>query len=77
MNQVMEAARVIYEFHQLRHTPIPGEVIIALGTNDLRVVEFASELYLRGFGKYLLCTGGIAHQGDLLATAWGRPEAEI
>jgi uncharacterized SAM-binding protein YcdF (DUF218 family) len=52
-------------------------VIIALGTNDLRVAEFAAELYGRGFGNLLVCTGGIAHQGDLLQTAWDRSEAEM
>ena len=77
MNKVLSAARVIYEFHRLRHAPIPGDVIIALGTNDLRVAEFAADVFLLGFGQYLLCTGGIAHQGDLLATPWDRSEAEM
>jgi uncharacterized SAM-binding protein YcdF (DUF218 family) len=73
----LEAARIIWDFHQLRHTPIPADVIVALGTNDLRVAEFAAELYHAGFGQTLLCTGGIAHQGDLLATPWDRSEAEM
>ncbi len=71
------AARVIWKYHQLGHTPIPADVIIALGTNDLRVAEFAARLYAGGFGRLLVCTGGIAHQGDLLATPWDRPEAEM
>ena len=74
---IMQSARVIWDFHQLRHKPIPADAIIALGTNDLRVAEFASDLYLRGFGKMLLCTGGIAHRGDLLATPWTCSEAEM
>jgi uncharacterized SAM-binding protein YcdF (DUF218 family) len=73
----LEAARVIYDFHQLRHKPIPADVILALGTNDLRVAEHAAALYHGGFGRTLICTGGIAHQGDLLATPWDRPEAEM
>lgn len=75
--EVLRAARVIYDFHQLFHQPIPASVIIALGTNDLRVAEFAARLFLDGYGKWLLCTGGIAHQNDLLATAWDRSEAEM
>jgi uncharacterized SAM-binding protein YcdF (DUF218 family) len=70
-------ARIIWDYHQLGHQPIPDDVIVALGTNDLRVAEFAAELYLRGFGRTLLCTGGIAHQGDLLATSWTKTEAEM
>jgi uncharacterized SAM-binding protein YcdF (DUF218 family) len=75
--EILQAARLIWDFHQLRHTPIPADVIVALGTNDLRVAEFAADLYHRGYGKSLLCTGAIAHQGDLLATPWPRTEAEM
>jgi uncharacterized SAM-binding protein YcdF (DUF218 family) len=57
--------------------PVPADVIIALGTNDLRVAEFAADLYLRAFGRTLVCTGGVAHQSDLLATTWPKTEAEM
>jgi uncharacterized SAM-binding protein YcdF (DUF218 family) len=73
----LRSARVIWDYHQLRHRPIPADAIIALGTNDLRVAEFAASLFNAGFGKVLVCTGAIAHQGDLLATPWDRPEAEM
>lgn len=74
---VMQSADVIWQFHQIRHRPIPGDVIIALGTNDLRVADFAADLFHRGYGKVLVCTGGFAHQDDLLATSWTRTEAEM
>jgi uncharacterized SAM-binding protein YcdF (DUF218 family) len=70
-------ARVIWEYHQLRQEPAAADAVVALGTNDLRVAEFAADLYLRGFGKLLVCTGGVAHQDDLLATSWQRTEAEM
>lgn len=75
--EVLRCARVIWTYHQLNQKPVPGDVIIALGTNDLRVADFAADLYLRGFGSILLCTGGIAHSDDLLATAWEKTEAEM
>ncbi len=75
--EVLRAARVIWGFHVLGTEPAPGDVILALGTNDLRVAEYAAELYLRGFGKWLVCSGGIAHAGDLLETPWDRTEAEM
>lgn len=74
---VLHWARVIWEYHQLRQEPAAADAVIALGTNDLRVAEFAAELYLRGFGRLLVCSGGVAHQGDLLATNWGKTEAEM
>jgi uncharacterized SAM-binding protein YcdF (DUF218 family) len=75
--QILDAARIIWNYHQLRHTPIPADVIIALGTNDLRVAEFAADLYHRNFGKILVCTGAVAHKDDLLSTSWSRTEAEM
>jgi hypothetical protein len=56
--EVLRLARVVWEYHHLRHEAIPGDVIIALGTNDLRVAEFAADLYHRGYGSTLVCTGG-------------------
>jgi uncharacterized SAM-binding protein YcdF (DUF218 family) len=70
-------ARIIWDYHQLRHEPIPADIIVALGTNDLRVADFAAGLYLRGFGSALVCSGGVAHQHDLLATNWEKTEAEM
>ena len=76
-DKALEAAQVIYDFHFMRQNPVAADVIIALGTNDLRVAEFASGLFHEGFGKWLVCTGGTAHQGDLLETTWDRTEAEM
>src|SRR5580692_8829029 len=73
----LRCARIVWQYHQLGHRAIPADAIVALGTHDLRVAEFAAELYRSGFGKWLVCTGAIAHQGDLLATPWDRTEAEM
>lgn len=70
-------ARIVWEYLQLKHDPIPADVIVAFGTNDLRVARFAARLYHEGFGRSLVCTGGMAHQGDLLATNWRKTEAEV
>lgn len=75
--EALRWARIIWDYHQLRHQPISADAIVALGTNDLRVAEYAADLYRRGFGKLLICTGGIAHQNDLLATPWEKSEAEM
>ncbi len=75
--QALQPARIIWDYHQLRHQPVRADAILALGTNDLRVAEYAAQLWHQGFGAWLICSGGIAHQGDLLATQWTRPEAEM
>jgi uncharacterized SAM-binding protein YcdF (DUF218 family) len=75
--EALRRARVIWDYHQFHREPVPADVIVALGTNDLRVAEFAADLYLRGYGQTLVCTGGFAHQDDLLATRWNKTEAEM
>ncbi len=68
---------MIWDYLNLHQEPRPAEVIIAAGTNDLRVAEFAADLYLRGYAPLLVMTGGMAHHGDLLATGWDKTEAEM
>jgi uncharacterized SAM-binding protein YcdF (DUF218 family) len=75
--EALACARIIWNYHQLRHHTIPADIIVALGTNDLRVAGFAADLYHGGFGTMLVCTGGVAHQNDLLATSWEKTEAEM
>jgi uncharacterized SAM-binding protein YcdF (DUF218 family) len=73
----LSLARIIWDYHYLRQRPLPADVLIALGTNDLRVAEFAADLCLEGYAPLLVCTGGMAHHDDLLATAWDKTEAEM
>ena len=75
--EVLRLARIIWDYHWVQQEAIPADVVIALGTNDLRVAEFAAELFLQGYGATLVCTGGVAHQGDLLETSWKKTEAEM
>src|SRR5258706_4150359 len=78
MNEdVLRLARIIWDYHCVPQAAVPADVIIALGTNDLRVAEFAADLFLQGYGATLVCTGGVAHQGDLLETSWEKSEAEM
>lgn len=76
-DEALDLARRIWDYLYLGHTPIKAEIVVALGTNDLRVAGFAAGLFAQGYGHTLVCTGGIAHQGDLLATPWDRTEAEM
>lgn len=78
MNErAIELARVIWNYHQLGQAARPAEWMVVFGTNDTRVAEFAADLYGQGFAGKMAITGGMAHGGDLLATGWTRPEAEV
>jgi len=47
--EVLRLARVIWDYHWVQQEAVPADVIIALGTNDLRVAEFAADLFMRGY----------------------------
>jgi uncharacterized SAM-binding protein YcdF (DUF218 family) len=73
----LHSARVVWDYLRLKQDLVPADVMVVFGTNDLRVARFAARLYQDGFGRILVCTGGMAHQGDLLATNWPKTEAEM
>jgi hypothetical protein len=75
--EALALAEIIWKFMHLGHDPIRADLMLVFGTNDLRVAGVAAEAYHRGLAPLALTTGGIAHQGDLLATPWNRPEAVI
>ncbi len=75
--EALHLARIIWNYHRLDHKPVSAELILALGTNDLRVAEFAARLYIDGYAPRILFTGGVAHAGDLLETKWEKTEAEM
>ncbi len=69
-------ARTIWDFHRLNQKFKKSDAIFALCSIDSRVGERAAELYLQGYGDYVIFSGGIAHNDDLLATSWEGSEAE-
>lgn len=75
--EALAMARKVFDYQVLGHQPVAADVMIALGTNDVRVAHHAADLFRRGFAPLIVCTGGVAHQGDILETGWDAPEAEV
>ena len=50
-----------------------SDVILALGSHDLRVAERAAQLYLEGWAPLLVCSGGL---GNLTSGIWTVSEAD-
>lgn len=71
---VDELARKIWDYHHLNHQPEKSDIILALGSNDVRVAEYAAELYLQGFAPLLMFSGNV---GALTRELFTRPEAEV
>lgn len=74
--EVKKYAEVIWEYHHL-HQPLERtDIMLVLGSHDLRVPEYAAELYRDGLASQVIISGGIAHNDDLLKTGWEKTEAE-
>lgn len=50
---------------------------MVLGSHDLRVADYAIELFKQGYAPFIIFSGGLAHENDLLSTGWQKSEAEM
>jgi uncharacterized SAM-binding protein YcdF (DUF218 family) len=69
-----QLAQIIWDYHHLHHTLEPSDLILALGSNDIRVAEYAADLYLQGFAPRLMFSGNV---GALTKDQFTKPEAEV
>jgi uncharacterized SAM-binding protein YcdF (DUF218 family) len=72
---VQQDAETLYEYHQL-HLKIEekADAIFCLCSLDTRVAERAAQLFLDGYGDYLIFSGG---SGKLTEGRFDKPEAEV
>jgi uncharacterized SAM-binding protein YcdF (DUF218 family) len=68
-----DLARTLWEYMLLRHVLVPADVILVLGSNDVRVGEHGARLFVRGFAPLLVCSGRV---GRLTAGRFEKSEAE-
>jgi uncharacterized SAM-binding protein YcdF (DUF218 family) len=71
--EVMHLARMLWDYHHMHHELVKSDVILALGSHDLRVAERAAEVYLQGWAPLLVCSGGL---GNLTSGLWTETEAD-
>ena len=68
-----QLAQIIWDYHHLHHQLVASDLILALGSNDLRVAEYAAELYLQGWAPRLMFSGNV---GALTRGRFAKSEAE-
>lgn len=71
-DQTDKLAKVIWDYMLMHQELKLMDAIFVLGSNDTRVAEYASDLYFRGLGQYVICAGGNGKESDFL-----KPEAEV
>jgi uncharacterized SAM-binding protein YcdF (DUF218 family) len=72
--RILELAQIIWDYHHMHHQMVKSDVILALGSHDLRVAERAAELYLQEWAPLVIFSGGL---GRLTADSWTQTEAEL
>lgn len=72
---IEDDAELIYEYHRM-HMDLPKVVdaIFCLCSLDVRVAERAAQLFLDGYGKHLIFSGG---SGKLTENRFDEPEAQV
>ena len=73
-SETKQAALIVWDYHRLGHVLEPADLILVLGSHDLRVAEHAADLFHRRLAPRVVLSGGL---GRLTADAWTRPEAEM
>ncbi|MGE0883746.1 MAG: YdcF family protein [Blastocatellales bacterium] len=68
-----ELAKIIWDYHHLKHKLEKSDLILALGSNDTRVAEHAAGLYLQGWAGRLMFSGNV---GALTRGKFAKSEAE-
>jgi len=68
-----DLARILWDYMRLGHDPAPADVILVLGSNDVRVGEHGARLFLRGLAPVMVCSGNV---GRLTAGTFEKSEAE-
>ncbi|MCD6200620.1 MAG: YdcF family protein [Bacteroidales bacterium] len=69
---VLRLAQKIWNYHHLNHSLEKSDLILVLGSHDLRVAERAVELYRKGMAPYILFSG----KRGALTSHWKETEAK-
>src|SRR5262245_46476127 len=70
--QVTALGRVLWDYLRIGAPLQPREAIVAFGGHDLRVAEWAAQLWLDGWAPRLILSGGL---GYYTSKIWREPEA--
>lgn len=70
---IMEAAKILWNFHHMGHNLEQSDCILVLGSHDLRVADRGAALFMEGWSPYLILSGGL---GNLTKDMWKESEAD-
>lgn len=74
--EVTHLAQILWDYHCMHQPLHKADVLLVLGSHDLRVASYAATLFLKGYAPLVIVSGGVAHHDDFLKTSWQGTEAE-
>jgi uncharacterized SAM-binding protein YcdF (DUF218 family) len=72
-NRIRKLARIVWRYHQMHHKLEAADAILVLCSHDERVAERGAQLFLDGWGRLLIFSGG---SGAITSRLWTEPEAD-
>jgi uncharacterized SAM-binding protein YcdF (DUF218 family) len=72
--EIDKLAKLIWDYHHIDHKLRKADCIFVLGSHDIRVAEYASDLFLQRYAPYIIFSGG---RGSLTIGTFKKPEADI
>ncbi len=76
MHEVDSLVQILWEYLLVGHALRRADCIFVLGSHDIRVADYAIDLYQRGFAPVLLFSGGVLQRDAALGVFWDMPEAD-
>jgi uncharacterized SAM-binding protein YcdF (DUF218 family) len=73
----LDACQVLWNFNSIRRAVDNPDAILVMGSNDLCVATYAAEVANGNRRAVVVCSGGVAHRGDLLDTGWDEAESDV
>lgn len=68
--------QVIWDYMLVGQRLRAADCIFMLGSYDIRVADYAIDLFLEGFAPWLLFSGGVIQRNEALGVFWDLPEAD-
>ena len=73
-NEEISFAQILWDIHKIDHPLEKADLILGLGSYDLRVADHCAKLALEGFAPRILFSGS---QGNFTRGKWPKSEAEM
>lgn len=70
-------AQMLWDYNHLKKPLKRADFIFVMCSYNLSVAEYAYIMFRQNMGKFIVLSGGIAHQTDLLRTPWDEAEAVV